>query len=194
MIRISNKKQMISTATDIFLIILLLIIQSGIAGITWFNSPVRQISKIDELKLERYYVCNDEYNFNSQMVSYMFISVSVAIQALRAWKLPSFFNETKYIAFGTLTPSLCIVCMFPLYYSAPDVSSKSNIRALLLMLSNLCLMICLYANKIIILYFYPAQNTRAYFQKHATREVDENMVRSSNVADARKDEQEEHGV
>lgn len=55
----------------------------------------------------------------------------VVIQGLRAWRLPSFFNDTKFKSLANLLYVLMSACVFPLYtvWFRPEKNTSVAFRA-----------------------------------------------------------------
>lgn len=174
-VQLSKKLKRMANFKDLFSVILFMLADIILSVCTWLKRPAMVASARDTKLLIVTVSCNTLSHLNLQLILCGVLLFFVFIQGLRAWKLPSYFNETKYIVFANLTSILILLCMYPLYFSATDDVLRSNVQAISILLSNAILMFILHGYKAYIIYFKPNDNTlssfRAKMQQHSEERV-----------------------
>lgn len=170
-LRVSQREKQVSTVTDLFYLLLFLSAQTITATFTLSQTPAKVVKSIDKKSMIRNVYCNTGGHLNLQLLCCVIIMLIVVIQGLRAWRLPSFFNDTKFISLANLLSVWMSACVFPLYYSVTSPVTRIFMQAMLVLCCNVTLLIAMYGNKIYTVWFRPEKNTsvafRAKMQEHA---------------------------
>ena len=100
-----------------------------------------------------------------------FLSVLVAYYAFRARKLPSSFNETKYIAFNMYVQLTTCVTTFAVFTNL----RPGSLRVILNCLVQLCraygFLLCIFAPKLFIIFRHPEKNTPDFVKAAVARDT-----------------------
>lgn len=178
-IRLSDQEKVLATLTDMFWILLLALIQSLSAIISLANNPAEVLRTFDKKTLIRKVYCNTGSHLNLQFLCSVIVMLVVVVQGLRAWKLPSFFNDTKLITVANLISVLMSGCMIPLYYSASDERVEDFLQVMLVLCCNSFLLVVMYGTKTYVVLFKPEKNTKAAFrvkmQQHSQEQVNSSL-------------------
>lgn len=175
-IRFSDQEKVFAALTDVIWVLFLSLIQILSAVLSLVKDPAEVILSINEKTLIRQVSCNTGSHLNLQFLCSVIVMLIVVVQGLRAWKLPSFFNDTKLITLANLMSVLMTGCMIPLYYSASDEREKVFLQAMLILCCNSLLLFIMYGTKTYVVMFKPEKNTKTAFrikmQKHTLEQVD----------------------
>lgn len=98
-----------------------------------------------------------------------FLSVSVAYYAFRARKLPSNFNETKYIAFNMYVQLTTCVTTFAVFTNLRPGSLRAILNCLVQLCRAYSFLLCIFAPKLFIIFRHPEKNTLDYFKAAVAR-------------------------
>ena len=88
-----------------------------------------------------------------------FLSVSVVYYAFRARKLPSNFNETKYIAFNMYVQLTTCASIFAIFSSLRPRSLRTILNCLVQLCRACSFLLCIFAPKMFIIFRHPEKNT-----------------------------------
>lgn len=112
-IRVSRKEVKISKVMELFLILLMLVVQSSITVISFYFNKSRMTKTSTESG--NYMVkCDIFEEFNIQLCFGFLLIVMCLIQAFRARSLPENFNETKFILVAMLMSVVLAAIFVPL--------------------------------------------------------------------------------
>ncbi|XP_057294686.1 metabotropic glutamate receptor 4-like [Hydractinia symbiolongicarpus] len=178
-IRLSDQEKVFAALTDVIWVLFLSLIQILSAVLSLVKDPAEVILSINEKTLVRQVSCNTGSHLNLQFLCSVIVMLIVVVQGLRAWKLPSFFNDTKLITLANFISVLMTGCMIPLYYSASDEREKVFLQTMLILCCNSILLFVMYGTKTYVVLFKPEKNTKTAFrikmQEHSREKVDSTL-------------------
>ena len=172
--RIFNKKtteqsKMLHNKYQSLVVFIILFLQILFIVLWLQRNKLKVVKTINRVEMSFiWHCCENAGNLHVISQSYnITISIACAFMAFRARKLPTAFNEARYIAFGTFT--YCILWMFsiPLFLSV-DVIEKNQAICAVSIITSLSFLLCFYGNKIRVMLFVPGQNTKHFFTRQAT--------------------------
>ena len=166
-LRVSKRQVQMSQKMEISLILIMMLIQFCIAGLSYFMSPSR-ILIVYNKALQSYIVrCNTDEELMIQMTFGFLLEIMCMIQAFKARNLPENFNETKHIFIAMI---LCIMTeaigLLLRYYVIKKNINKALIDALILILMNCILLVIMYGHKCYVIVFRPHLNTPSAFKQN----------------------------
>lgn len=97
----------------------------------------------------------------SQVYNFLLISMCT-VYAFKTRKIPSNFNEAKYIAFAMYASCIVWLAFLAVYYMEEDYSQKPLILCVSVSLIAFVLLGCLYGPKVYIILFRPHRNVRRH--------------------------------
>ena len=164
-IRVSRKHIQMSQTMEISLILLMMLVQACIAGLSYLMSPSRVLTFYD-LRTNKYITkCDTEEEFLIQLIFGFLLAVMCMIQAFKARNLPENFNETKLIFVTMILCVIAVVICTPLRIYLPNPRDKVVIDVILLLSMNSILLLTMYGHKCWIIIFRPEQNTTSAFKQ-----------------------------
>nr|XP_047143889.1 extracellular calcium-sensing receptor-like [Hydra vulgaris] len=98
-------------------------------------------------------------------------SVICGYQTFKIKDLPDNYNETSKIAYSLFFSNITLCALVGLNYSSFDLNTKRFMSCILFNISMFFLMIILFFNKIIIIWFYPKKNDRLEFHKNSFKTI-----------------------
>ena len=109
----------------------------------------------------------------------LILSVLVAYYAFRARKLPSNFNETKYIAFIMYIQLTTCVTTIAIYTSIRAGSLRTILHCLVQLCSAYSFLLCIFAPKLFIILRHPEKNTPDFVKAAVARDTMERSLGNS---------------
>lgn len=166
-----TKWKMIKLQTVEFMIVFICIVIKFCLSVILFQfKPVNMIEHIERTTAELSEKC-DIVHYEYQVGFIMILEIICGIQAFRGRKLPTNYNEAKYVTFAMFTSSLITVTGIPLTLSMPDINDQNLIIAILTILSNISILLILFGYKIVIIWIYPNYNSVEVFQRERMEKV-----------------------
>ena len=113
----------------------------------------------------KYRFCYHQTCLYIEIVTVVVLSVIAAVKAFVARKLPSNFNETRYIFLGMFTTNTLLLLMIPLDVSLNVDGGVIFADALMVFFINNTVLTITYGYKVYILLFCKEKNQREVIQK-----------------------------
>lgn len=101
----------------------------------------------------------------------LILSVLVAYYAFRARKLPSNFNETKYIAFNMYIQLTTWGTTLSIFTSLRPGSFRAILHCIVQLCSAFSFLLCIFAPKLLIILRHPEKNTARFVKAAVTRDT-----------------------
>ena len=120
---------------------------------------------VDKKKIVKYRFCYHQTCLYIEIVTVVVLSVMAAVKAFVARKLPSNFNETRYIFLGMFTTNILLLLMIPLDASLNVDGGVIFADALMVFFINNTVLTITYGYKVYILLFCKEKNQREAIQK-----------------------------
>lgn len=179
-IRVSRKEVKISKVMELFLILLMLVVQSSITVISFYFNKSRMIKTSTESG--SYMVkCDIFEEFNIQLCFGFLLIVMCLIQAFRARSLPENFNETKFILVAMLISVVLVAIFVPLTRRMERHRSKLITNVIAVSCVNLAQLLIMYGYKAWVILMCPEKNTASAVKKnlqvHAIQGISKRMNR-----------------
>ena len=168
-LRIRDKEKIIATATDTFLVLILVLIQLCIAFVSLVQSPSKIVSQSNNEELTHTVSCSTNKIQHIQFIYILSISLLCAIQGFRARKLPAYFNETTFITFAMLTTTLMLVLILPFYHSSTFGVMQTAVNNVGTLCCNLTLIVVMYGFKLYVIFMKPEENTQERFRYYLAK-------------------------
>ena len=176
----SRREVMVTRATELFAVILVLLIDATILVSSLAHggvSSLRAQVTYYEHRLEKEYHCS---NNNSMVVQFAFVFVVIlinAVQGIRARNLPSQYRETVYVIYASFTSSIILVAAAAVYLSQSD---SDHARTVVLLFTSLALnishFVLIYLYKVYFLLFRPHLNRASVFRRERQMKTNEILV------------------
>lgn len=158
--------------TELLIVVISLLIKLCISITLFDYLPIHITSSIDHSKAERNDKCiNIDHHIEYQTGFILFLEILCGLQAFRGRKLPTNYNEAKYVAFAMFTSTLILATGVPLYRSMKNVTNQNFMIAVITILANMAILLALYGYKIMIIWFYPDYNSQEVFQRERMEKV-----------------------
>ena len=166
-LRVSKRQVQMSKKMEISLILLMMVIEFCIAGLSYFMSPSRILTVYNK-EIQSYIIkCNTDEEVMIQMAFGFLLEIMCMIQAFKAKNLPENFNETKHIFIAMI---LCIMTeaigLLLRYYVIKKNINKALIDVLILLVMNCILLGIMYGRKCFVIIFRPHLNTPSAFKQN----------------------------
>ena len=176
-LRVSKRQVQMSQKMEIALVLLMMLVQLCIAGLSYFMSPSRVLI-IYKKELQSYVIkCNTDEEFIIQLIFGFLLAIMCMYQAFKARKLPENFNETKLIFYAMI---LCIISaiigLLLRYFVIKKNMDQVLIDVLLLLSMNCIQLFFMYGHKCYIIIFYPQLNTPSAFKQNLQLHTLKGMV------------------
>ena len=170
-LRVSKRQVQMSKKMEISLILLMMVIEFCIAGLSYFMSPSRILTVYNK-KIQSYITkCNTDEEVMIQMAFGFLLEIMCMIQAFKAKNLPENFNETKHIFIAMI---LCVmtegVGLLLRYYVIKKNINKALIDVLVLLVMNCILLGIMYGHKCFVIIFRPHLNTCLLYTSPSPRD------------------------
>ncbi|XP_065680549.1 metabotropic glutamate receptor 5-like [Hydra vulgaris] len=156
--RITTKEKIVSSSVDFLIALVLIIFQGALGGVLFIYKPPTLNISWNYKTMTKDFNCSTDVSFTVQAIYIEFVLLLSAFQALQARNLPSFFNETASITYGTWISCIILSCYFPIYYSSQDGKSKAVAISLTMAIVNISLMTLKFTPRIVMIYFKPKNN------------------------------------
>lgn len=134
-------------------------------------------------------ICGNGNLLLLQMIYVLFITLLCMVQAFRARKLPTFFNEAKYILYAAFGSFVISTMSGLLYNSLTDADSLMLLFHTMMFLLNLCNFTCIFGPKLWIILLKPEKNDVRVLQKalyaSVKEEVDLHVSRAQRYTNAK---------
>lgn len=179
-IRVSRKEVKISKVMELFLILLMLVVQSSITVISFYFNKSRMTKTSTESG--NYMVkCDIFEEFNIQLCFGFLLIVMCLLQAFRARSLPENFNETRFILVAMLISVVLAATFVPLTHRMERHRSKLITNVIAVSCVNLAQLLIMYGYKAWVILMCPEKNTASAVKKnlqvHAIQGVSKRMNR-----------------
>ena len=165
MSRMSSRKVVATKVVQYAIVFILAMIQISFTLVSLTTSPIQVVCVKDDTSFTETLTC-PIMPFVYQFIYTLLLSVACCIQAFRARKLPTHYNETKYIVFAMMA-NIIIITVFLVSYAPIDAVNNDRIHFVIfqaVFISNTILLIILHGYKIWIILFRPMKNVDSAFK------------------------------
>ncbi|XP_057296262.1 vomeronasal type-2 receptor 116-like [Hydractinia symbiolongicarpus] len=192
-LKLSHTQVVLTRAAEVVIVAISVLAQCSLFAITLVSKPVKVLSTLDKESMERHMFCNTDSHLHIQIAFLLVLTIMCNIQAFRARTLPQNFNEAKDIVYAALITNLCLISIFPLYYSQVVQSKKTLVNIFVLLLTNIFYMPFLYSNKVYIILFQPSRNTTQAFRESMLQEMKKKVAKATTKRERKSLEKKKSG-
>ena len=175
--KITRHEKLVSESIRIFITALLLVSCVTIYGVTLLLKEIKVISLLDANVMQRNMYCNSHLHFHCQVVYIILLLLFCNIQGYRARRLPESFKETKVIIYGSFISIVCLLLIFPLFYSQVDEVKKARVHLIALPSAMLILCFTMFGGRIFIIVFRSDLNTKEHAQQDIMMKIKKDVLR-----------------
>ena len=163
-VRLSRSEIRKTSAEQIFIVILFLIISNLIAMVTFTQQKPGIASWENKTKLLRIHYCNTGFHENVLISFITFLQMFCFLQAYRGRHLPGPMNNAMSLVYAILIVTVNFLITFPIVYFL-DQTAREFARLIVLVINCTIIVSLLYGYKCYIMVFKPRKNTREYFNR-----------------------------
>ena len=162
-IRLTASEVRNTNVSQIFTIVILLLITNGGLVSIYFQVIPQIVSQSDPKNMVRYLKCNTLANQNILIIFLTCCQIICSVQAYRCRTLPDVMNEAMSLFYSIIVTSVSFGVSFPISYFRQQQIDKEFLGVAVLMINCFVTIFLLYGKKCYIMIFKPQQNTRKYF-------------------------------
>ena len=179
-IRVSRKQTQISKTMEIFLIFLMLCVQSCIATISFLLNKTRVT--LENLEKEIHLLkCDTEEEFVIQLLFAFLLILMSLLQAFRARSLPENFNETKFIMVAMFMSVILVTIFLPIRLNVVRQREKLYLDIFMVTLINATRLTVMYLCKAWVILMFPQRNTPVVFKHNLQMHAMQNLTKDLNA-------------
>ena len=173
-----SKREVIMTKTiEWFVLILVVVIQVLIFGISFYQVSPDVGVVLSEEKLTRDVYCSNLVHLQIQLAYVVMLSMFCLMQAFRGRNLPGRFNESTRATYSMLFTILILGITFTIINSQPKGKDISLVTIISVTLINIIQLLFMYSYKVFVIVFRPNKNTKKAFQLSMMRHAREESSR-----------------
>lgn len=179
-IRVSRKQTQISKTMEIFLIFLVLCVQSCIATISFLLNKTRVT--LENLEKEIHLLkCDTEEEFMIQLLFAFLLILMSLLQAFRARSLPENFHETKLIMVAMFMSVILVTIFLPIRLNVVRQREKLYLDIFMVTLINATRLTVMYLCKAWVILMFPQRNTPVVFKHNLQMHAMQNLTKDLNA-------------
>ena len=163
--KITRHEKLVSKSIRTFIVALFLLISATIFVVTLFRKEIKMITVLDATFMQWNIYCNSYIHLHCQVVYIALMLLLWNIQGYRARQLPENFKESKVIIHGSFISNVCLLLIFPLFYSQENEVSKASVNLIVLLVTMMILLFTMFGGRIYVLVFRPDLNTKEHFKQ-----------------------------
>ena len=174
--RMSRKQVLLTKATEIFVILFIVLVDTCVLIVTLIVSDETSVS-ITYYKMMRGQALVKEYqcsNNDSVLVQYGFVFVVIltnAVQGIRARNLPSHYRETMYVIYASFTSSIILIASAAIYLSQSSVHARTVVLFFTSLALNISHFLLIYVYKVMVLLCYANLNRSSVFRRRRQQKI-----------------------
>lgn len=151
--------------TEVLIILLLMAVEISLATIMLTMKPMTIDITNDISQYKMFHECNSNDHYIVQVGYIILLQLICGTQAFRGRKLPAKYNEAKYNAFAMFTSTLVMIIAIPLKASISELNDTQLLLAIIIMVANFLILVIQYGYKIVLIWFFPEENTQKVFMQ-----------------------------
>ena len=177
-VRLSRKEIRLTSAVQIFTVVIFLLISNVISMITFTQESAEVSTYLENVHMLRVHYCNTGYHENVLISFITFLQMLCFIQAYRGRHLPGPMNNAMSLVYSILIATVNFLISFPITAFLDQVDKEFS-RLIVLIINCTIIVLLLYGHKCYIAVFRPNKNTRQYFNQKRMEAMSQNVALSS---------------
>ena len=171
-LRMSRKEIMITKATELFIVLSVLLLDAAILFVTLVSdSKIGAQATYYEQRLVKEYHCNNDLAVIVQYAYVLFIIIINATQGVRARALPSQYRESLYVLYASFTSVVILVGAGAIYASQSSENTKTIVLLFTGLIMNIVHFLLIYSYKLLVLLFRADLNRSSVFRRRRQQKV-----------------------